>query len=68
MSGKLILISHYEYLAMLFGLTNAPNVFQCITNNVLRDMTSEFVFVYFSLVQQMLQCLLENLLFVNAEK
>ncbi|XP_041810033.1 uncharacterized protein lrfn4b [Chelmon rostratus] len=73
---------HYEYLVMPFGLTNAPAVFQSLVNDVLRDMLNRFVFVYlddiliFSKnenehvqhVRQVLQRLLENQLFVKAEK
>ena len=73
---------HYEYLVMPFGLTNAPAVFQALVNDVLRDMLNRFVFVYlddiliFSQsreehihhVQAVLQRLLENSLFVKAEK
>ena len=73
---------HYEYLVMPFGLTNAPAVFQALVNDVLRDMLNKFVYVYlddiliFSRskgkhlhhVQRVLQRLLENSLFVKAEK
>ncbi|KAI3364204.1 hypothetical protein L3Q82_010812 [Scortum barcoo] len=73
---------HYEYLVMPFGLTNAPAVFQALVNDVLRDMLNKFVLVYlddiliFSRnkeehvhhVQAVLQRLLENSLFVKAEK
>lgn len=73
---------HYEYLVMPFGLTNAPAVFQALVNDVLRDMLNIFVFVYlddiliFSRdlsdhtrhVQQVLRRLLENSLYVKAEK
>ena len=73
---------HYEYLVMPFGLTNAPAVFQALVNDVLRDMLNRFVFVYLddilifsksreehvSHVQAVLQRLLENSLFVKAEK
>lgn len=31
---------------MLFGLTNAPAVFQPLVNDFLRDMLNDFVFVY----------------------
>ena len=34
---------HWEYLVMLFGLTNAPAVFQGLVNDVLRDMINQFV-------------------------
>ena len=66
---------------MLFGLTNAPAVFQLMVNDILRDMISHFVFVYldniliFSAslkehiqhVRQVLQRLLSQLI-VKAEK
>eukprot|EP00063_Salmo_salar_P008961 XP_013983796.1 PREDICTED: RNA-directed DNA polymerase homolog [Salmo salar] len=74
--------SRYEYLVMPFGLTNAPAVFQDLENDVLCDMLNRFVFVYiddiliFSCsphehvlhVQQVLQRILENQLFVKPEK
>ncbi|KAK2885164.1 hypothetical protein Q8A73_021638 [Channa argus] len=67
---------------MPFGLTNAPAVFQSLINSVLRDFINRFVFVYlddiliFSRnlhdhrqhVRLVLQRLLENRLFVKAEK
>ena len=67
---------------MPFGLTNAPAVSQALVNYVLRDMFNKFVFVYlddiliFSRSQSehvrhvrlVLQSLLENRLFVKAEK
>ncbi|KAI7810722.1 Pol polyprotein [Triplophysa rosa] len=73
---------HYEYLVLPFGLTNAPAVFQGLVNSVLGDMINQFVFVYLddilifspSLqvhtqhVRRVLQRLLENRLFVKAEK
>lgn len=37
---------HYEYLVMLFGLTNAPVVFQAFVNDFLRDLLNHNVFVY----------------------
>ena len=73
---------HYEYLVMPFGLTNAPAVFQALINDVLREFLNQFVFVYlddilifspdqdshFGHVRQVLQRLLENQLYVKAEK
>ena len=75
-------LGHFEYLVMPFGLTNAPAVFQALVNDVLRDFINIFVVVYlddilvFSKtttehtrhVRQVLQRLLENRLFVKAEK
>ena len=75
-------LGHFEYLVMPFGLTNAPAVFQSLVNDVLRDMLNRSVFVYlediliFSKsveehrihVRQVLQQLLENRLYVKAEK
>ncbi|KAK7879248.1 hypothetical protein WMY93_033967 [Mugilogobius chulae] len=75
-------LGHFEYLVMPFGLTNAPAVFQALVNDVLRDMLNKFVFVYlddilvFSRnfqehvehVRLVLQRLLENKLYVKAEK
>ncbi|KAG1952091.1 retrotransposable element [Pimephales promelas] len=75
-------LGHFEYRVLPFGLVNAPAVFQALVNDVLRDMLNIFVFVYLddilifspSLqvhvqhVRQVLQRLLENKLFVKAEK
>ncbi|KAI2652487.1 Transposon Tf2-6 polyprotein [Labeo rohita] len=73
---------HYEYLVLPFGLTNAPAVFQNLVNDMLGDMLNRFVFVYlddilifppslqehYRHIRQVLQRLLENQLFVKAEK
>lgn len=75
-------LEHFEYLVMLFGLTNSLAVFQDLVNDVLRDFLNHLVFVYlediliFSItttehtyhVRQVLQHLLENCPFVKAEK
>ena len=73
---------HYEYRVMLFGLTNAPAVFQAMINDVLRDFLGHFVYVYLDdiliyspdlathqdHVNQVLKRLLDNHLYVRAEK
>ncbi len=75
-------LGHFEYLVMPFGLTNAPAVFQALVNDVLRDLLNRVVFVYlddiliFSRsieehvqhVRDVLHRLLENKLYVKAEK
>uniref|UniRef100_A0A8C7ZML9 Gypsy retrotransposon integrase-like protein 1 n=1 Tax=Oryzias sinensis TaxID=183150 RepID=A0A8C7ZML9_9TELE len=75
-------LGHFEYLVMPFGLTNAPAIFQHLVNDVLRDFLNRFVFVYLDdiliysrdqaqhthHVRQVLERLLENQLFVKAEK
>lgn len=67
---------------MPFGLTNAQAVFQASINDVLRDFLNSFAFVYLDVIlifsrsleehqthiQQVLSHLLENCLFVKAEK
>ncbi|XP_049339640.1 uncharacterized protein LOC125804612 [Astyanax mexicanus] len=73
---------HYEYLVMPFGLKNAPSVFQSFINDVLRDMLGKFVIAFIddiliyssdltthiSHVRAVLTRLLQNQLFVKAEK
>lgn len=67
---------------MPFGLTNAPAVFQSLVNDVLHEYLNKFVFVYLDdiliffpdidtyrkHVRQVLEQLLQNRLFVKAEK
>ena len=73
---------HYEYCVMPFGLTNAPAVFQAMINDILREFLDKFVYVYLDdiliyspdlvshrlHVSQVLQRLLDNQLYVKAEK
>ncbi len=73
---------HLEYRVLPFGLSNAPAVFQALVNDVLRDMLNQLIYVYLddilifshSLqehvqhVRRVLQRLLENGLYVKAEK
>ncbi|KAI2649346.1 Transposon Tf2-9 polyprotein [Labeo rohita] len=75
-------LGHFEYRVLPFGLANAPSVFQALVNDVLRDMLNVFVFVYLDVILifspsvsdhvqhvcRVLQRLLENCLFVKAEK
>lgn len=75
-------LGHFEYLVVPIGLTNASAVFQALINYVLRHMLSPFVYVYldeiliFSRmaeenmqhVKMVLKHLLENRLYVKAEK
>lgn len=36
----------YEYCIMPYGLSSTPSVFQCLVNDVLRDMLGKFVTAY----------------------
>ena len=36
----------FEYLVMLFGLTNAPATFQCLMNDIFHDLVDVYVVVY----------------------
>ena len=38
---------HYEFLVMLFRLTNAPSTFQSIINEVFQMVLRKFVLVFF---------------------
>ena len=75
-------LGHFKYLVMPFGLMNASAVFQTLVNYLLRDFIYHFVVVYLddilifsrdpkehtNHVWLVLQWLLENRLFVKAEK
>jgi hypothetical protein len=38
---------HYEFLVMLFGLTNALSTFQSLMNGIFQDLIRKFVLVFF---------------------
>uniref|UniRef100_A0A4W5K2I5 ribonuclease H n=1 Tax=Hucho hucho TaxID=62062 RepID=A0A4W5K2I5_9TELE len=73
---------HYEYLVMLYGLKNAPSVFQSFVDEIFRDLLRQGVVMYIddiflysatraehvSLVRRVLGRLLEHDLYVKAEK
>lgn len=37
---------HYEYFVMLYGLANAPSVFQLFFNKIFKDLISQYVVIY----------------------
>ncbi|KAK3540361.1 hypothetical protein QTP70_029552 [Hemibagrus guttatus] len=73
---------HYEYRIMPYGLANAPAVFQSFINKIFRDIMNKYVVAYIddiliyskseeehqSHVRTVLTRLLENQLYVKAEK
>lgn len=73
---------HYEYLAMHFGLRNAPVVFQHFINETLQETLNPYTFVYLNdilifrnslkervfHVHQVLRLLLQSHLYVKLEK
>jgi hypothetical protein len=38
---------HFEFLVMLFGLTNAPTTFQALLNDILQEFIRVFILVFF---------------------
>ena len=73
---------HYEFLVMLFGLTNAPSTFQSLTNKVFQEVLRKLVLVFFDdilvysptreahwkYLERVLKILKENHLVVKKEK
>ena len=37
---------HYEFVIMPFGITNAPDVFMCLMNNVMHKYLYEFMVIF----------------------
>ncbi len=73
---------HYEYQVMPYGLANSPAIFQSFINEIFKDLLNKFVIAYIddilifskteqehiSHVRTVLSRLLENQLYVKAEK
>jgi hypothetical protein len=73
---------HYEFIFLLFGLTNAPGVFMSLMNGVFRDYLDKFVQVFIDDIliysrtmeehdehlRLVLQCLRENKLYGKLSK
>ncbi len=72
---------HYEYQVMPYGLANSPAVFQTFINYIFRDLLNQYVVAYIDdiliyskseehigQVRNVLSRLLENQLYVKAEK
>ncbi|KAK3511620.1 hypothetical protein QTP70_012971 [Hemibagrus guttatus] len=73
---------HYEYRVMLYGLTNAPAVFQLFINEIFRDVLHQYLIAYIgdlliysstyedhvTHVRTVLTCVLSHQLYVKAEK
>ncbi|KAL0195007.1 hypothetical protein M9458_008579, partial [Cirrhinus mrigala] len=81
-TGFLTTRGHYEYQVMPYGLAKSPAIFQSFINEILKDFLNKFVIAYIddiliyskseaehiNHVRTVLSCLLENQLYVKAEK
>lgn len=57
-------LGHFEYSVMPFGLINAPDVFQTLVNDIVRDMLNRFLFVYIDDILIFSETLEENVQYV----
>ena len=74
--------SHYEYLVVLFKLTNISTTFQAFINQALRGLVDDFCVIYFNDIlifsrtkaehlchfKHMIKCLQRTKLYVNSKK
>lgn len=77
-----IMSGHYEYCVIPYGLSCMASVFQCLINDILRDMIGKFIIAYSNEIliyspdlnshkahiKEVLSKLLNNHLFVKAAK
>lgn len=57
--------SHYEYLVMLFRLTNIHTVFQGLVNDILHDIVSCFVSIHYNNILLFSKTLEEHIMHVR---